>query len=146
MKIAFLTSEYPHLNTGGSGGIGTSIKNLAKGLVLKGHQVRVLVYGQKKDATFNDGDVVIQQIKNIKVKGLSWYFTRKKIEQIINQLHKENEIDIVEAPDWTGITSFIQPKKCPIVIKLHGSDTYFCYLDKRPVKRLNHFHENLAQG
>ena len=144
MKIAFLTSEYPHLNTGGSGGIGTSIKNLAKGLVLKGHQVRVLVYGQKKDATFNDGDVVIQQIKNIKVKGLSWYFTRKKIEHIINELYKNNEIDIVEAPDWTGITSFIQPKKCPIVIKLNGSDTYFCHLDKRNVKWWNRFHEKRA--
>src|SRR5690606_9232015 len=67
-----------------------------------------------------------------------------KIEHIINILYKDNEIDIVEAPDWTGITSFIQPKKCPIVIKLHGSDTYFCYLDKRPKKRLNHFHEKRA--
>jgi glycosyltransferase involved in cell wall biosynthesis len=47
----------------------------------------------------------------------------------------------VEAPDWTGITSFIQPKKCPIIIKLHGSDTYFCHLDQRPVKWVNKFHE-----
>lgn len=144
MKIAFLTSEYPHDQTGNSGGIGTSIMNLAKGLVLKGHQVRVLVYGQKKDATFNDGDVLIQQIKNVKVKGLSWYFTRKKIEHIIDELYKNNEIEIVEAPDWTGITSFIKPKMCPIVIKLNGSDTYFCHLDKRKVKWLNRFHEKRA--
>lgn len=144
MKITFLTSEYPHDQTGNSGGIGTSIMNLAKGLVLKGHNVRVLVYGQKKDATFYDGDVFIQQIKNVKVKGLSWYFTRKKIEHIINELYKNNEIDIVEAPDWTGITSFIQPKKCPVIIKLHGSDTYFCHLDKRNVKWWNRFHEERA--
>ena len=32
MKIAFLTPEYPHPKTGQSGGIGTSIKNLAFGL------------------------------------------------------------------------------------------------------------------
>ena len=31
MKIAFLTPEYPHPKTGNSGGIGTSIKNLAAG-------------------------------------------------------------------------------------------------------------------
>jgi hypothetical protein len=33
MKIAFLTPEYPTSFTGNSGGIGTSIKNLAVGLV-----------------------------------------------------------------------------------------------------------------
>lgn len=141
MKIAFLTPEYPHSRTGNSGGIGTSIKNLAKGLLEEGCQVRVLIYGQKEEGVFEDEGIVIQQVKNIKVKGLSWFFTRKKIEKIINQLYAAKKIDLVEAPDWTGITSFIRPKKCPIVIKLHGSDTYFCDLDKRPVKWHNKFHE-----
>jgi len=144
MKIAFLTPEYPHPVTGSSGGIGTSIKNLAQGLIQQNHQVRILVYGQKKDAIFIDNGVTVQQIKNVKLKGLSWYFTRKKIQKIINTLHNNQEIDLVEAPDWTGITSFIQPPKCPIVIKLHGSDTYFCHLDKRPVKWNNRFHEKRA--
>lgn len=144
MKIAFLTPEYPHAKTGNSGGIGTSIKNLAKGLIKEGCQVRILIYGQKEESIFEDDGVVIQQIKNIKVKGLSWFFTRKKIEKIINQLYSEKKIDIVEAPDWTGITSFIRPKKCPIVIKLHGSDAYFCHLDNRPVKWNNKFHEKRA--
>lgn len=140
-KIAFLTPEYPHARTGNSGGIGTSIKNLAKGLLEEGCQVRVLIYGQKEESVFEDEGIVIQQVKNIKVKGLSWFFTRKKIEKIINQLYAAKKIDLIEAPDWTGITSFIRPKKCPIVIKLHGSDTYFCDLDKRPVKWHNKFHE-----
>lgn len=144
MKIAFLTSEYPHSKTGSSGGIGTSIKNLAKGLVDAGHEVIVLVYAQNIDAVFVDDKIEIYQIKNIKIKGLSWYLTRKKIEKIINKLHSDNKIDIVEAPDWTGITSFINPKKCPIVIKLNGSDTYFCHLDKRKVHWVNKFHEKRA--
>ena len=46
MKIAFLTPEYPHSKTGNSGGIGTSIKNLAVELLAEGCSVRVLVYGQ----------------------------------------------------------------------------------------------------
>lgn len=137
MKIAFLTPEYPHNKTGKSGGIGTSIKTLASALVDLGHEVRILVYGQNEDAIFRDENIVIQQIKNIKFKGLSWYLTRKKIEKLIHYLHQNNQLDIVEAPDWTGITSFIKPQKCPIVIKLHGSDTYFCHLDNRPVKRWN---------
>lgn len=144
MKIAFLTPEYPHPKTGASGGIGTSIKNLAKGLLAAGCSVRVLVYGQKEEDVFEDEGICIQLIKNVKVKGLSWFFTRKKLERIINQLYREKEIDLVEAPDWTGITSFIQPKKCPIVIRLHGSDTYFCHLDQRPVKWINRFHEKRA--
>lgn len=144
MKIAFLTPEYPHPNTGSSGGIGTSIKNLAIGLLAQGCSVRVLVYGQKEEAVFDDNGITVQQIRNLKFKGLSWWLTRKKLERIINQLYANKEIDLVEAPDWTGITSFIQPKKCPIVIRLNGSDTYFCHLDNRPVKWINKFHEKRA--
>ncbi|MFZ2432254.1 MAG: glycosyltransferase family 4 protein [Lutibacter sp.] len=144
MKIAFLTPEYPHPNTGNSGGIGTSIKNLAKGLLAQGCAVRILVYGQKEDAIFEDQGIVVQQIKNVKLKGLSWWLTRKKLERIIDELYANQEIDLVEAPDWTGITSFIKPKKCPVVIRLNGSDTYFCHLDGRPVKWINKFHEKKA--
>jgi glycosyltransferase involved in cell wall biosynthesis len=144
MKIAFLTPEYPHPKTGISGGIGTSIKNLAAGLLAEGCIVRVLVYGQNEEGVFDDNGICIQQIRNVKFKGLSWYLTRKKLQKIINTLHQENEIDLVEAPDWTGITSFISPKKCPVVIRLHGSDTYFCHLDNRPVKWNNKFHEKRA--
>ncbi|MCC9017117.1 MULTISPECIES: glycosyltransferase family 4 protein [Flavobacterium] len=144
MKIAFLTPEYPHAATGNSGGLGTSIKSLAIGLLEKGVSVRILVYGQHKDDIFMDNGIIIQQIKNKKLKGLSWFLTRKKIENIINQLFSAKEIDLVETADWTGITSFIQPQKCPVVIRLHGSDTYFCHLDNRPVKWINKFHEKRA--
>ena len=144
MKIGFLTPEYPHEKTGNSGGLGTSIKNLAHALTALGHEVVILVYEQKQDVVFFDKAVEVHQIKNIKFKGLSWYLTRKKLEKIINSLYEKNKIEIVEATDWTGITSFITPKKCPIVIKLNGSDTYFCHLDKRPVKWINKFHEKRA--
>ncbi|MBQ0908391.1 glycosyltransferase family 4 protein [Flavobacterium sp. F-328] len=144
MRIAFLTPEYPHQKTGSSGGIGTSIKNLATGLLAEGCAVRVLVYAQKEEGIFFDNGICIQQIKNVKFKGLSWYLTRKKLENIINTLHDNKEIDVVEAPDWTGITSFISPKKCPVVMRLHGSDTYFCHLDQRRVKWVNRFHEKRA--
>ena len=144
MKIAFLTPEYPHQRTGNAGGIGTSIKNLAESLTALGHKVRILVYGQKEDAIFEEEGINIQQIKNVKIKGLSWYFTRKKLQGIIDDLYDKQLLDIVEAPDWTGISSFIQPKKCPLVIRLNGSDTYFCHLDGRPVKWWNRFHEKRA--
>jgi len=144
MKVAFLTPEYPHPLTGNSGGLGTSIKNLAIGLIAQGLVVRILVYGQKENAFFDDNGILIQQIKNVKIKGLSWWFTRKKLERIINKLYLNKDIDIVEATDWTGITSFIKPRKCPLIIRLNGSDTYFCHLDNRRVKWKNKFHERRA--
>ena len=143
MKIAFLTTEFPHSKMGSSGGIGTSIFNLSKGLTKAGHQVFVLVYGQSEDAIFVENDITYYRIKNIKIKGFSRFLTQKKIEKIINLLIKNNNLDLVEAPDWTGITSRIKPN-CPVVIRLNGSDTYFCHLDKRPVKFLNKFHEQRA--
>jgi glycosyltransferase involved in cell wall biosynthesis len=75
---------------------------------------------------------------------LSWLLTRKKIQNYIDDLYEKGEIDIVEAPDWIGITSFIQPKKCPVVIRLNGSDTYFCKIENRKLKYINYLHERRA--
>jgi glycosyltransferase involved in cell wall biosynthesis len=69
--------------------------------------------------------------------------TRKKIQNRILAEHKICKIDIVEAPDWEGVSSFIN-LHCPIVIRLNGSDAYFCHLEKRPVKWINKFHEKRA--
>ncbi|SFJ09714.1 glycosyltransferase family 4 protein [Olleya namhaensis] len=143
MKIAFLTPEYPHERIGHSGGIGTSIKHLAVALQKQGHEVSLLIYGQEEDVTFSDNGIAFYKIKNPKLKGLSWFLTRKKIQKLINRLHKAQKIDIVEAPDWTGIASFININ-CPLIIRENGSDTYFCHLDHRPVKAINRFHEKQA--
>lgn len=143
MRVAFLTPEFPHPKMGSSGGIGTSILNLAKGLMTAGHEVYVLVYGQKEDEVFTENDIHYYRIKNVKLKGFSRLLTQKKIQKLINTLVKNKALDIVEAPDWTGITSEIKPN-CPVVIRLNGSDTYFCHLDQRPVKTLNKFREKKA--
>lgn len=143
MKIGFLTPEFPNVKTGSSGGIGTSILNLSKGLTLIGHQVFVLVYGQKEDEVFVENGITYYRIKNIKVKGFSRLLTQRKIEKLINNLFENHQLGLVEAPDWTGITSNIKPK-CPVVIRLNGSDTYFCHFDNRRVKFWNKFHEKRA--
>ena len=144
MNIAFLTPEYPHAKTGVSGGIGTSIRALALALVKQNHGVIILLYGQKQEFSFEDEGVKVECIKNVKVKGFSWWLTRKKLERIINTHHANGTIDLVEVPDWTGITSFIKPKKCPVIIRMNGSDTYFCHLENRPSKWINRFHERHA--
>ena len=143
MKIAFLTPEFPHPKMVSAGGIGTSIFNLSKGLVGLGHEVSILVYGQNEDTFFVENNISFYRIKNLKLKGFSRVLTQIKIEKLINSLVNESKVDILEAPDWTGITSNIKPK-CPVVIRLNGSDTYFCHLDNRPVKFWNRFREKRA--
>ena len=143
MHISFITSHFPFQDSKSVGGIGTSIKNLSDELVYLGHNITVFVYGQDNDEKTIQEGINIVKIKNIKFKGLSWFFTRKKIQQVIKKEHKISRIDILEAPDWEGITSFIN-LPFPVVIRLHGSDTYFCHLDNRPVKWINKFHEKRA--
>ncbi|GAB1855722.1 glycosyltransferase family 4 protein [Flavobacteriaceae bacterium MHTCC 0001] len=143
MKVAYLTPEFPHDKTLPSAGIGASILNLSKGLIQLNHSVIVIVYGQDRDEVIQEKDLTIFKIKNIKLKGFSLFLTQKKVQRLINDLHLTGKIDVVEAPDWTGFTSFINIK-CPLIIKLHGSDTYFCHLDNRPVKFKNKFLEKLA--
>ena len=143
MHIAFITSHFPFQDSKSVGGIGTSIKNLSNELVVLGHNVSVFLYGQNKDENFIEEGVSIFKIRNIKFKGVSRYLTRKKIQRTILLVNKIFKIDIVETPDWEGISSFIN-LPCPIVIRLNGSDTYFCHLDNRPVKLINKFHEKRA--
>ncbi|MDR7372314.1 glycosyltransferase family 4 protein [Flavobacterium aquidurense] len=143
MHIAFLTSEYPHRHVKHAAGIGTSTKNLVSALVEKGVTVSVFVYGQKEDAVFQDNTVKIYLIKSQKYKAFGWILNRKYIGNILNKYIFSEGIDLVEAPDWSGITAFMN-LKVPVVIRFHGSDTYFCHLERRKQKIKNFWFEKLA--
>ena len=142
MHIGFLTSEYPELSKR-YGGIATSVHNMATSFSKEGHQVTIFLYGQEKDETIQKDGFKIICIQNKQVKGLSWWFTRKKIENIINKEVSVNNLQLIEAVDWTGITSFMKID-CPLVLKLHGSDTYFCHIEGRKQKYKNFFLEKKA--
>lgn len=143
MHIAFLTPEYPHERVQHAAGIGTSIKNLILALVKKGVTVSVFVYGQKKDAIFQKEGVKIHLIKTQKYKVFGWYLHRKYIQKYLNKYIISDAIDLVEAPDWTGITAFMN-LKVKLVIRFHGSDTYFCHLEERKQKLKNFWFEKWA--
>lgn len=143
MHIAFLTPEYPHAKVIHAAGIGTSIKNLTTALIKKNVQVTVFVYGQKTQEIIKENGLTIHLIKNRKFKLLGWYFHRKHIQNYCNKIIEVEKIDLLEAPDWTGITAFMR-FKIPLAIRFHGSDTYFCHLENRPQKRKNFWFEKLA--
>jgi glycosyltransferase involved in cell wall biosynthesis len=143
MHIAFLTPEYPHERVKYAAGIGTSIKNLVVALVGQGVMVSVFVYGQAEDAVFFEEGVKIHLIKSRKYSFFGWYLYRKYIQQYLNKCSIEDAIDLVEAPDWTGVTAFMK-LKIPLVIRFHGSDTFFCHLEKRKQKVKNFWFEKIA--
>ncbi|KQB41445.1 Group 1 glycosyl transferase [Flavobacterium daejeonense] len=143
MHIAFLSPEYPHAQSTAAAGIGTSIKNLVRALVEKGLKVTVLVYGQKENQIIEENGLTIHLIKNQKYSILGWYRHRKHIEKYCKAVIEKEKIEILEAPDWTGITAFMK-FKIPLIIRFHGSDTYFCHLEQRKQKVKNFFFEKLA--
>src|SRR5574343_173325 len=108
MHIAFLTPEYPHSKVKHSGGPGTSIKNLVVALVEKGIRVTVFIYGQPEAAVFEENGVVFHLIANKKYRFAKWFFYRKYIQNYVNSVVKKDRIDLVEAPDWTGVTAFMR--------------------------------------
>ncbi|MFV8360246.1 glycosyltransferase family 4 protein [Flavobacterium sp. LS1P3] len=143
MHIAFLTPEYPHERVAQAAGIGTSIKNLVVALTKEKVKVSVFVYGQQEDAVIVADGITIHLIKNRKYKFMGWYYHRKYLQNYLNKHILSEQIDAVEAPDWTGITAFMR-LKAPLVIRFHGSDTYFCHIEKRHQKVKNFWFEKLA--
>lgn len=143
MHVAFLTPEYPHDLTGPSGGLGTSIKNLAISLERKGVRVSVIIYGQNSDRKFEEEGISFYFLKQRRYKIGGWYFYRKHIHKFVNNLIENAKIDVVEATEWTGITAFMK-FDCPLVIRLNGSDAYFCALEGRKQKSKNRFFEKKA--
>ncbi|MDT0643032.1 glycosyltransferase family 4 protein [Zunongwangia sp. F363] len=143
MHLAFLTPEYPHAASTTSGGLGTSIKNLTQELVLKGVEVSIIIYGQKRNQTFTEGNIHFYLVKQKNYKFGGWYFYRKFLQNFLNRLAEKEKIDLIEAADWTGITAFMNIKK-PLVLRLHGSDTYFCTLEGRKQKWKNRWFERNA--
>ncbi|TBW25661.1 glycosyltransferase family 4 protein [Gramella sp. KN1008] len=143
MHIAFLTPEYPHELSGPSGGLGTSIKNLAETLVKNNIRVSIVIYGQSLSRELKENGIQFYFLKHQNYAFAGWFFHRKYIQKFLNSLIAKEKIDILEATDWTGITAFMRIN-CPVVIRLNGSDAYFCELENRRQKLKNRLFEKIA--
>ncbi|AWK02974.1 glycosyltransferase family 1 protein [Flavobacterium crocinum] len=143
LHVGYIVSHYPHKAFGHDGGIGTSVYTLVEKLRKSNVQVSVFVYGQKESFVIEEENVTLYSLENRKGNFFNFYFNRKKIEKFINGIIADKKIDIIEAPDWTGITAFMY-FLVPLIIRFHGSDAYFCYLDNRKQKLKNFWFESLA--
>lgn len=143
LHVGYIVSHYPHKAFGHDGGIGTSVFTLVEQLKKNNVKVSIFVYGQKEEFVLEEGNSTMYSIIDCQSSFLKFYFNRKKIERFINKIIFEKNINIIEAPDWTGITALMN-FKIPLVIRFHGSDAYFCHLENRKQKRKNFWFEKLA--
>lgn len=143
MHLGFLAPEYPHSRVKTAAGMGTSIKNLVVTLTRKGIKVSLFIYGQEEDAIIEADGAKLHLIKNQTYRFGGFYLHRKYINKYVNTYIASDGIDALEAPDWTGITAFMK-FKVPLIIRFHGSDTYFCQLEGRPQKAKNKYFESKA--
>jgi len=143
MHIGFITPEYPHPELPGSGGLGTSIKNLVDNLINENIRVSVFVLGASIEKDFIENNIHFYFLKTSRFPGFTWYITRIKFQNTINAIVSKTSIDLLEAPDWTGITAFMN-FNIPLVIRCNGSDAYFCELEGRKQKWKNRWFEKNA--
>lgn len=143
MHIAFLTPEYPHILSTASGGLGTSIQSVAMALVKSNIEVSIFIYGQKEPRLIRENKIKLHFISQKEFNIFGWFQYRKYLQRYINDFIKSDSIDLIEVPDWTGISSFIK-FNCPVVMRLNGSDAYFCHLEGRKQKFKNRFLEKTA--
>ena len=116
---------------------------MADALAEKGVRISVFVYGQKKDEVFIENGIKFHLIKQQNFPLFGWYLHRKFLQNYLNKYIAVDEIEAIETPDWTGITAFMK-LRCPLVIRMNGSDTYFCNLENRPQKKKNFWFEKMA--
>ena len=90
-----------------------------------------------------DGGVHVVTLPHRQYRFFTWYKYRKDIERWLNKHITCDGVQVLEVPDWTGITAFMH-LKCPVVMKFHGSDTYFCYMEGRSQKLKNRLFERLS--
>ena len=149
MNLAFLTAEYPDARVGGKwGGIGTSVRNLANAYVKLGHNVHVFVLHKSFERFQEDGIDIIPVRSAIKMRGLPGvYLIGRDIARTINKYIAELGIRVIEVPDWSGPAAFMH-FNCITVIKYHGSDAYFCKLERRKQFLKNYLLEylNIRRG
>ncbi|HVG31094.1 MAG TPA: glycosyltransferase family 4 protein [Pyrinomonadaceae bacterium] len=138
MHVAFLTTEYPPRP---SGGIGTSIRNVARALAAQGHGATVLVAGA--GAAFDDRGVSVRFAGETNVPKVGWLWDARNAQRALNDLIRRDGVDVVEAHDWCGPSAGLRLDR-PLSVRCHGAATYFAHLLDESVRPTVRWTETLA--
>jgi glycogen synthase len=141
MKICFVCCEYP---PGLHGGIGSFIQTLARALVNKGHEVRVCgIYPSDLDYPKYEEDQGVRVWRyGCSPVRFSWLAARYKLFKTIESWASKDEIDLVEVADWEGYAAGWPMLPIPVIVRLHGSLTYFSSEMELPIDKKSYWLES----
>lgn len=137
LRIGFLTPEYP--TEAYNGGIGSYVHQMAHALTELGHSAFVLLCDSAGPSVTWDGPVPIHRIRVSEFasrlpeplgRGASLALARR-----LGKLSSELSLDLLEAPEFLGLTAFlgmVKPPKLRIVVRLHTCSSI--------VRRINEAH------
>jgi glycosyltransferase involved in cell wall biosynthesis len=119
---------------------------LCRALSGAGHDVRsVGVYPMTYSAPDyeEDGGVRVWRLRE-PTYPFGWLQARWRLYRLIANWARYRAVDLVEAPDYQGWTAGWRRLNVPLVIRLHGSETYFAAELGRPVNLLSFWLERTA--
>ncbi|WP_442496913.1 glycosyltransferase family 4 protein [Methylobacter sp. sgz302048] len=125
MKIGFICNEFP---PGKCGGIGVFTSELAENLVKNNcHVVVIGIYGDLENdqcTTEHNGLLTVYKLASDKGK-FATYRNRIRIFHLVKKLADQGDIQLIELPDFEGWAAGWPKLKIPVIVRLHGSLTYF---------------------
>lgn len=149
MNILYLCDEYPPCQ---HGGIGSVTQNLAREMTKKGHKIFVcgLYPYYRKAKSFEEdqgvnvyrkfyGNKLILKLSKHKFFGRIINIKNSFLEYtaFLKQFIDKNKIDIIEIPDFNEVFRYTGPRfitypdfGIPVIVILHGSFSFFDYLEK----------------
>ncbi len=143
MKVCFVCWEYP---PGPHGGIGTMTQVLGRALAKDGHEVRVIGVcpsGYPAHDFEEDQGVRVWRLRDC-AHSLGWIFSRYQLYRKVSEWVRAGRVDVVEVPDYQGWAAGWGRLPVPVVVRLHGSLTYFAAELQRPVDTASYWLEHAS--
>lgn len=142
MNICFVCNEYPPAL---HGGIGSFTKTMGLMLTDRGHRIHVIGAYAGLDAECTEVQDGVRVTRLPRLSGSGGTFrTRMTIFQQIARWCRRGEVDIVEVPDFEGWSAGWPQLPVPVVMRLHGSATYFLDEMQQPPRPLLQWIEGSA--
>jgi glycosyltransferase involved in cell wall biosynthesis len=147
LRICLFTPEFP---PGPVGGIGTHTRGLARSLVDRGHEVFVVVGGNKRQFRTQDGFTVIEVRKPRRFRLMAPIAFACVMSRALGSLERALDFDLIEAPEYGAATAFMR-SKCPVIVRLQAGTAVVqrfrrCGFRTRIVARIASLVERLAIG
>ncbi len=140
MHICIVSHEYPKKGFA-HGGIGSFLKTIAPKLVEKNIHITIIGLNYINEEEYEeDNGVKIYRLSYFNKRGFGWLFGAKAVNNKINEIHKNNPIDIVEASEL-GLAFIKKIASIKYVIRMHGGHHFFAEAENRKINFWKGFQE-----